>query len=151
MYRSSLIQQFVIKKLKNSFLRDANQVIFSFFIIFCQTSLNTSLYILIELITIFIIISCRWWSVVKKKFDLHGDLVPVRKAPPPPYAQRIRLVFSFTFPYQNSNFTAKASLQCGVKIILMWRSLNRLILEIATTRAVVNHHVLIHRQFQWLL
>lgn len=35
-----------------------------------------------------------WWSVVKKKFDLHGDLVPVRKAPPPPYAQRIRQSFT---------------------------------------------------------
>ncbi|KAF1749287.1 hypothetical protein GCK72_025754 [Caenorhabditis remanei] len=35
-----------------------------------------------------------WWAVVKKKFDLHGDLVPVRKAPPPPYAQRIRQSFT---------------------------------------------------------
>ncbi|CAI5454733.1 unnamed protein product [Caenorhabditis angaria] len=35
-----------------------------------------------------------WWSVVRKKFDLHGDLVPVRRAPPPPYAQRIRQSFT---------------------------------------------------------
>ncbi|CAI2355806.1 unnamed protein product [Caenorhabditis sp. 36 PRJEB53466] len=35
-----------------------------------------------------------WWSVVKKRFDLHGELVPVRKAPPPPYAQRIRQSFT---------------------------------------------------------
>uniref|UniRef100_A0A8R1HRE7 Uncharacterized protein n=1 Tax=Caenorhabditis japonica TaxID=281687 RepID=A0A8R1HRE7_CAEJA len=35
-----------------------------------------------------------WWSVIKKHFNLHGDLVPVRKAPPPPYAQRIRQSFT---------------------------------------------------------
>ncbi|CAB3401124.1 unnamed protein product [Caenorhabditis bovis] len=31
-----------------------------------------------------------WWKFIKKKLDLHGELVPVRKAPPPPYAKRIR-------------------------------------------------------------
>ncbi|PIC21340.1 hypothetical protein B9Z55_026207 [Caenorhabditis nigoni] len=49
-----------------------------------------------------------WWSVVKKKFDLHGDLVPVRKAPPPPYAQRIRQSFTAMWGEDHSHVAAAA-------------------------------------------
>uniref|UniRef100_A0A1I7V3K8 Peptidase M12B domain-containing protein n=1 Tax=Caenorhabditis tropicalis TaxID=1561998 RepID=A0A1I7V3K8_9PELO len=50
-----------------------------------------------------------WWSVLKKKFDLHGDLVPVRKAPPPPYAQRIRQSFTAMWGEDHSHVVVAES------------------------------------------